>query len=99
MGAPDAAAPASAITTWRLLAPGQRVVVRRRLTGDESVQARAEGRGAVWTDIIAVVVAVDDSGLRLLTDASRQLQAREVHVPGQLITAAKPIPPRPARRR
>ena len=84
--------------TWRSLPPGARVVVRRRLTPPESERARAQGRGAVWTDLIAVVLAVDDDGLRLRTDAPREKVAREVHVPAALIETAKRIPPRPARR-
>ena len=84
--------------TWRSLPVGARVVVRRRLTPAESAQALAEGRGGVWTDIISVVVAVDDDGLTLRTDAPREREPREVRVPADQIETAKQIPPRPERR-
>lgn len=89
---------ASAGQQWHTLPVGARVVVRRRLSAVESEQARAQGRGGVWTDIIAVVLAVDDGGLLLRTDAPRERVAREVLVPAGQIETAKRIPPRPARR-
>lgn len=85
-------------TSWRTLPVGARVVVRRRLTPEEGEQARAQGRGAVWTDIIAAVLGVDDGGLRLRTDAPREAVAQEVWVPGDQVETAKQIPPRPERR-
>lgn len=89
---------ATAAPAWRNLPVGARVVVRRRLTPAESAEAVAEGRGGVWTDVIAVVLEVDDDGLRLRTDAPRELTPRELTVPADLIETAKQIPPRPVRR-
>ncbi|GAB2456923.1 DUF6725 family protein [Xylanimonas ulmi] len=85
-------------TPWRDLPAGARVVVRRRLDATEAARARAEGRGAVWTDIIGVVLAVDDEGLSLRTDAPRDPSPREVSVAAGEIEAVKRIGPRPARR-
>ncbi|MCL1898998.1 MAG: hypothetical protein FWG11_00495 [Promicromonosporaceae bacterium] len=76
---------------WRGFAPGQRVVVRRRLVDD--------GAGKLFSDVLALVISVDDDGLRLLTDAPRQVAATEVYVPASQIETAKPIPPRPVRPR
>lgn len=84
--------------SWRDLPVGARVVVRRRLTAQESALAAADGRGTVWTDVIAVVVAVDDDGLTLRTDAPRETTPRTLRVDGSAIEAAKQIPPRPQRR-
>jgi hypothetical protein len=86
------------LTGWRSFAPGERVVVRRRLSDDESAAARAAHRGSIWTDILAVVRSVSDDGLALVTDSPRQYQAREVWVPADQIETAKRIPPRPVRR-
>ena len=83
---------------WRTLPVGARVVVRRRLTEEESAAATATGRGSVWSDLIALVQNVDDDGMLLLTDSPRQVEAREVRVPGHLIETAKTIPPKPERR-
>jgi len=83
---------------WRDLPVGARVVVRRRIDATEAEAARAEGRGSVWTDVIAVVLAVDDDGLLLRTDAPREEAPRELRVPAEAIETAKQIPPRPARR-
>jgi hypothetical protein len=83
---------------WRGLAPGERVVVRRRLDAAEAAAARAAGRGAVWTDVIGVVLAVDDAGLLLRTDAASARAAHEVRVPGTAVEAVRRIPPRPPRR-
>ena len=85
-------------TPWRELPIGARVVVRRRLDATEAATAQAEGRGSVWTDIIGVVVTVDEAGLTLRTDAPRDPDPREVRVAGATIEAAKQIPPRPVRR-
>ncbi len=84
--------------TWRELPVGTRVVVRRRLSPDESAQAAAAGRGTVWTDVIAVVLAVDDDGLTLRTDAPRETTPRELRVDASTIETWKRIPPRPPRR-
>jgi hypothetical protein len=81
---------------WRVWPEGARVVVRRRLSAEE-----AAATGKVWTDIIGVVIAVDDDGVRLRTDpgsahASSQAPT-EVEVRADQIEAAKRIPPRPQR--
>ena len=68
---------------------GARVVVRRRLAADE-----AQRTGKVWTDVIGVVLAVDDAWIRLRTDAPRG-EPRDVFVPGGDVAAAKRILPRP----
>ncbi|WP_159793997.1 hypothetical protein [Puerhibacterium puerhi] len=83
---------------WRRLEPGERVVVRRRLDPAEAAAARAAGRGAVWTDVIGVVLAVDDAGLRLRTDAASARASHEVRVPGSAVEAVRRVPPRPPRR-
>ncbi|PZR55081.1 hypothetical protein DNL40_01430 [Xylanimonas oleitrophica] len=83
---------------WRHLPAGARVVVRRRLSPDEAREARDAGRGAVWTDVIGVVLETDDAGLRLRTDAASSGRSDEVRVPGPAIEAVKRIPPRPPRR-
>ncbi|WP_425954745.1 hypothetical protein [Xylanimonas sp. McL0601] len=85
-------------TPWRDLAAGARVVVRRRLDAAEAAAAQAEGRGSVWTDVIGVVLSVDDAGLTLRTDAPRDPSPREIRVEGPTIEAAKQIPPRTVRR-
>jgi hypothetical protein len=86
------------VATWRDVPVGARVVVRRRLSAEESAAAAAEGRGSVWTDVIAVVLAADDGGLTLRTDAPRETTARERRVDGAPIETVKQIPPRPERR-
>ncbi|QAY62020.1 hypothetical protein ET495_00485 [Xylanimonas allomyrinae] len=86
-------------TPWRDLPVGARVVVRRRLDPAESAQARAEGRGSVWTDVIGIVRSVDDAGLTVHTDAPRDPSPREVHIPSASIETAKRIPRRPTRSR
>jgi hypothetical protein len=83
--------------TWRRLPEGARVVVRRRLDAAEAQDARTAGRGAVWTDVIGIVLAVDEAGIRVRTDAPRD-DPRELTIPGDAIEAAKQIPPRPTRR-
>ncbi|MFP3713009.1 hypothetical protein [Puerhibacterium sp. TATVAM-FAB25] len=83
---------------WRRLEPGARVVVRRRLDAAEAAAARAAGRGAVWTDVIGVVLAVDDAGLLLRTDAASARDSTQVQVAGAAIEAVRRIPPRPPRR-
>lgn len=81
------------------LAPGVRVVVRRRLSEREAAQARAALRGAVWTDVIGFVVTVSDDGLRLRTDPRPGRGTPvEIHVPADEIESVKPVPPRPVRR-
>jgi hypothetical protein len=84
--------------SWRDLPVGARVVVRRRLSAAEADGAATEGRGTVWTDVIAVVLDVDDDGLTLRTDAPRETTPRELRVAGSTIETAKRIPPRPQRR-
>jgi hypothetical protein len=66
---------------------GARVVVRRRLGPDEA-------GGKRWTDVIGVVLAVGDDGIRLRTDAPRR-PPEEVWVAANDVEAAKRIPPRP----
>ncbi|QAY70323.1 hypothetical protein [Xylanimonas protaetiae] len=83
---------------WRDLPVGARVVVRRRLSAAEAAEAAVQGRGTVWTDVIAVVLEVDDDGLTLRTDAPRETTPRTVRVAAGEIETAKRIPPRPQRR-
>jgi hypothetical protein len=71
---------------WRDWPAGARVVVRRRLAPDEA-------GGKRWTDVIGVVLDVDDAGIRLRTDAPRK-PAEEVWVAAVDVEAAKRIPPR-----
>ncbi|GAA1712538.1 hypothetical protein GCM10009809_05850 [Isoptericola hypogeus] len=82
---------------WRDLPVGARVVVRRRLDPAEAART-----GHVWTDVIGIVLAVDDAGLRLRPDAPRSApapgEAAEVVVPGAAIEAMKRLGPRPAPR-
>ena len=92
MAAKDYMAPPE---VWRSFAPGERVVVRRRLSDDEAAAALRRGQGSVWTDIIALVSSVDDDGIALVTDAPRQPAAIEIFVPAAEIETAKRIPPRP----
>ena len=66
------------------------MVVRRRLDADE-----ARSTGKVWTDVIGIVLAVDDAGIQLRTDPPRGEQ-REVFVPAADVAAVKRIPPRPS---
>jgi hypothetical protein len=86
-------------STWRDLSAGIRVVVRRRLS-----PAEAAASGHVWTDVIGVVLAVDDAGLRLRRDPARRAAVGDaaepdvVVVPGAEIEAVRRLPPRPARR-
>jgi hypothetical protein len=86
---------------WRAWAPGTRVVVRRRLE-------RAAATGETLTDVIGVVVAVDDHALTLREDAGgapphrghgpRDAEPAPVVVPLDAIVAGKVVPPRPPRR-
>ncbi len=85
-------------TPWRSLPTGSRVVIRRRLSPAEAAEATAAGQGAVWSDVIAVVLDVDDDGLTVRTDAPRETTARELRIDGTTIETAKRIPPRPVRR-
>ena len=78
--------------------PGQRVVVRRRLSPQEAAQARSLGQGAVWTDIIALVVSSDLQGLTVVSDAPRQAVSQTLTLAWDQVEALKPIPPRPVRR-
>ena len=83
---------------WRGLRPGTRVVVRRRLAPAGPVVSDG-GTAHRWTDLIGHVVEVSDAGLRLRTDpAPGRGEPEEVTVPASDIEAAKPVPPRPARR-
>lgn len=83
-------------STWRDLPVGARVVVRRRLVPEE-----AAASGHVFTDVVGVVVAVDDAGLRLRRDPARGGPAAGVEedVPGPQVEAVRRLPPRPAARR
>jgi hypothetical protein len=83
---------------WRSLPAGSRVVIRRRLSPTEAAEADAAGQGSVWSDVIAVVLDVDDDGLTVRTDAPRETTARELRIDGTTIETAKRIPPRPQRR-
>lgn len=84
---------------WTRLVAGTRVVVRRRLTAAESADALSQRRGAVWTDVIGVVVAASDDGLRMRTDPRPgRGEPRQVWIPAALVTSVKPLPPRRARR-
>lgn len=80
-------------SAWRDWPAGTRVVVRRRLGAGEA-SGRAAGKR--WTDVIGVVLAADDAGVRLRTDAPRS-EPHEVFVAASDVVAAKRIPPRPAR--
>lgn len=83
---------------WRAVPPGTRVVVRRRLTPAEAAAARAERRGAVWTDVIGFVLTVSDDAVVLRTDPRPgRGEPEEIAVPAAQITSVKPVPPRPAR--
>ncbi|GAA1875722.1 hypothetical protein GCM10009751_39320 [Myceligenerans crystallogenes] len=83
---------------WRGIPPGTRVVVRRRLTPGEAAAARAQRRGAVWTDVIGHVVTVSDDGVVLRTDPRPgRGEPEEIVVAAALITSVKPVPPRPVR--
>ncbi|WP_143762059.1 hypothetical protein [Isoptericola variabilis] len=64
--------------------------MRRRLSPQER---SADPEHRRWTDVIAVVLAADDGGLRLRTDAPRS-EPREVVVAADDVVAAKRIPPR-----
>ncbi|MFC8597852.1 MULTISPECIES: hypothetical protein [unclassified Isoptericola] len=70
---------------------GARVVVRRRLTPSEAAAA-----GARWTDVVGVLTAVSEDGLRVRADRSPGLP--EVAVPAAEVEAVKPVPPRRPRR-
>lgn len=70
---------------WRAWAPGQRVVVRRRLPA---------GEPQPYTDVLGDLVAVDDAGVTVRTRRSG-----DVRVPGAEIALGKVVPPAPARRR
>ncbi|GAB3171828.1 hypothetical protein GCM10027059_40710 [Myceligenerans halotolerans] len=84
---------------WSRLAPGTRVVVRRRLTTAEAGAARADHRGEVWTDVIGFLLRVSDDGLGVRTDPRPgRGEPEEIWVPADLITSVKPVPPRPERR-
>jgi hypothetical protein len=72
---------------WRDWPAGARVVVRRRLAPDEA-------GGQRWTDVIGIVLAVDDAGIRLRTDAPRR-PPEDVWVSAEDVEAGKRIPPRP----
>lgn len=81
---------------WRDLRPGERAVVRRRLSPAEA-QGPGSGAGHVWTDVIGYVLEVSDGGVRLRTDP-RHGTPEEVLVPADEIEAARQVPPRPPRR-
>jgi hypothetical protein len=68
---------------WRTLAPGVRVVVRRRLGPDEEL---------LYSDVLGELLAVDDHGVLIET------RRGPVHVLGQDIALAKIVPPAPAPR-
>jgi len=70
---------------WREATPGTRVVVRRRLLD-------ALPEGPHLTDVLGVVLRLDDDGLTL--DTSRG----PTRVEGRDIVLWKPIPPPPERR-
>jgi hypothetical protein len=70
---------------------GTRVVVRRRLSAEESAES-----GARWADVVGILTAVDDGGLRVRPDRTPGLP--EVAVAAGDVEAVKPIPPRRPRR-
>jgi len=75
---------------------GDRVVVRRRLRG-------AEVGDHLWTDVIGVVLALDDAGVTLQPDPARPRPEGApapptVRVEAADVVAAKRVPPRPVRR-
>lgn len=68
---------------WRTLAPGVRVVVRRRLGPDDEL---------LYSDVLGDLTAIDDDGVLIET------RHGPVHVPARDITLAKVVPPAPPRR-
>ncbi|WP_402464265.1 DUF6725 family protein [Isoptericola aurantiacus] len=82
-------------SAWRDWPAGTRCVVRRRLPP-------CDGSGKRWTDVIGVVLAVAADGVMLRRDPARESASdagTEVHIPAAEIEAARPLPPRPERRR
>ena len=68
---------------WRTLAPGVRVVVRRRLGPGESL---------LYSDVLGELMAVDDGGVLIET------RSGPVRIPARDIALAKIVPPAPPRR-
>jgi hypothetical protein len=68
---------------WRTLAPGVRVVVRRRLGPDEEL---------LYSDVLGELTAVDDDGVLIET------RRGPVHVAARDIALTKIVPPAPPRR-
>ncbi|WP_418277613.1 DUF6725 family protein [Isoptericola jiangsuensis] len=84
-------------STWRDIPVDARVVVRRRL---DATEAATSGRR--WTDVIGVVVAIDDGGVRLRRDPARRSDpgaGTEVRVAADDVVAVRRLPPRPTPRR
>lgn len=80
---------------WRDWSAGDRVVVRRRLPAGAPT-------GHLYTDVLGVVLAVDDDGVTLRPDPARARPGtpppEPVRVPAHEIALAKRVPPRPGRR-
>lgn len=68
---------------------GTRVVVRRVLPGE-----RGPSGGPAMTDVLGVLAAWSEQALVV-----RREDGTEVEVPQAEVVAAKPVPPRPPRRR
>ncbi|GAB4084778.1 hypothetical protein GCM10028784_14080 [Myceligenerans cantabricum] len=84
---------------WVRIAPGTRVVVRRRLDAAEAAAARTERRGAVWTDVVGFVLSVSGDGVRVRTDPRPgRGTPEETWIAAHLVESVKPVPPRPDRR-
>lgn len=71
---------------WRQVAPGTRVVLRRRR--DDSPAPHEPP----LTDLLGEVVAVDDDGITVRT------RTGDVRVPAGDVVRCKPVPPPPAPR-
>jgi hypothetical protein len=81
---------------WRELPVGTRVVVRTRLNAAEAEEAKAAGQGAVWSDVIGIVVSSTDDELVLRRDSPRK-PADLVVIGCEKIHTYREIPPRPTR--
>ncbi|MCK9792244.1 hypothetical protein M1843_00600 [Isoptericola sp. 4D.3] len=91
MPSPSAVPPAVPPRPWARLPVGTRVVVRRRLTAAEAAES-----GARWADVVGILTASGDGGLRVRPDRSPDLP--EVSVAADEVEAVKPVPPRRPRR-
>ncbi|WP_278236789.1 hypothetical protein [Isoptericola sp. AK164] len=83
-------------SAWRDWTAGTRVVVRRRLSAEET---RRSGKRS--TDVIGLVVTSDTSGVTLRRDPARPSApgaGTEVRIEAEEIEATRVLPPRPERR-